>query len=192
MIVRLTLYGFSTSPLRPRKREDEGINVARRPVGTGDDGGAGRGQRVPGLARRNDDRRNVPSGGDFRCMAVLRGFKGTVLEENIARTAGSIGESVAAGAIFTLPAFVMAGSWTSFDPAHAYWKSTALMTIGSVLGVLFVSLVRRALVEDPEFCPSPSRSPRRRFTKRDNVERMRRNIFFGAWASGPWYRPWAS
>ncbi len=83
-------------------------------------------------------------------MAVLRGFKGTVLEENIARTAGSIGESVAAGAIFTLPAFVMAGSWTSFDPAHAYWKSTALMTIGSILGVLFVSLVRRALVEDPE------------------------------------------
>jgi putative OPT family oligopeptide transporter len=83
-------------------------------------------------------------------MAVLRGFKGTVLEENIARTAGSIGESVAAGAIFTLPAFVMAGSWTSFDPAHAYWKSTALMMIGSVLGVLFVSLVRRALVEDPE------------------------------------------
>src|SRR5580658_1241461 len=83
-------------------------------------------------------------------MAVLRGFKGTVLEENIARTAGSIGESVAAGAIFTLPAFVMAGSWTSFDPAHAYWKSTALMMIGSILGVLFVSLVRRALVEDPE------------------------------------------
>src|SRR5579864_8000802 len=83
-------------------------------------------------------------------MAVLRIWKGTVLEENIARTAGSIGESVAAGAIFTLPAFVMAGSWTSFDPAHAYWKSTALMTIGSILGVLFVSLVRRALVEDPD------------------------------------------
>ena len=36
-------------------------------------------------------------------MAVLRAFKGTVLEENIARTAGSIGESVAAGAIFTIP-----------------------------------------------------------------------------------------
>jgi putative OPT family oligopeptide transporter len=83
-------------------------------------------------------------------MAVLRAFKGsTVLEENIARTAGSIGESVAAGAIFTLPAFLMAGSWTSFDPAHAYWKSTALTLTGGVLGVLFVSLVRRALVEDP-------------------------------------------
>src|SRR5580704_16962665 len=82
-------------------------------------------------------------------MAVLKAFKGTVLEENIARTAGSIGESVAAGAIFTLPAFLMAGSWTSFDPAHVYWKSTALTLTGGVLGVLFVSLVRRALVEDP-------------------------------------------
>src|SRR5579863_4971198 len=82
-------------------------------------------------------------------MAVLRIFKGSVLEENIARTAGSIGESVAAGAIFTLPAFLISGAWTSFDPAHAYWKSTALMVVGSVLGVLFVSLVRRALVEDP-------------------------------------------
>src|SRR5215831_16444817 len=55
-------------------------------------------------------------------MAVLRVFKGSVLEENLARTAGSIGESGAAGAIFTLPAFLIAGSWTSFDPAHAYWK----------------------------------------------------------------------
>ncbi len=83
-------------------------------------------------------------------MAVLRTWKGTVLEENLARTAGSIGESVAAGAIFTLPAFLIAGSWTSFDPAQAYWKSTALMVVGGILGVLFVSLVRRAMVEDPE------------------------------------------
>src|ERR1700752_4271401 len=62
-------------------------------------------------------------------MAVVRLWKGSLLEENIARTAGSIGESVAAGAIFTLPAFLIAGSWTSFDPAHAYWKSTALMLV---------------------------------------------------------------
>src|ERR1700704_4365258 len=82
-------------------------------------------------------------------MAVLRIWKGTILEENIARTAGSIGESVAAGAIFTLPAFLIAGSWASFDPSVAYWKSTALMVVGSILGVLFVSLVRRVMVEDP-------------------------------------------
>ncbi|HEY6308063.1 MAG TPA: oligopeptide transporter, OPT family [Candidatus Angelobacter sp.] len=82
-------------------------------------------------------------------MAVLRGMKGSVLEENIARTSGSIGESVAAGAIFTLPAFLIAGSWSSFDPKVAYWKSTALMSVGSIIGVLFVSLVRRVMVEDP-------------------------------------------
>lgn len=83
-------------------------------------------------------------------MAVIRLWRGTILEENIARTAGSIGESVAAGAIFTLPAFVIAKVWPSFTGPEAYWKSTVLMVIGSLLGVLFVSLVRRALVEDPE------------------------------------------
>src|ERR1700730_3800429 len=83
-------------------------------------------------------------------MAVLRTMKGSVLEENIARTAGSIGESVAAGAIFTLPAFLLAKAWPSFRPADAYWKSTALIMVGSIIGVLFVSLVRRVMVEDPE------------------------------------------
>jgi putative OPT family oligopeptide transporter len=83
-------------------------------------------------------------------MAVIRLWRGTILEENIARTAGSIGESVAAGAIFTLPAFVMAKVWPTFSGPEAYWKSTVLMVIGSLLGVLFVSLVRRALVEDPD------------------------------------------
>src|SRR5580698_8254063 len=83
-------------------------------------------------------------------MAVLRVFKGSILEENIARTAGSIGESVAAGAVFTLPAFVLVKAWPSFDSSEAYWKSTALMLVGSVLGVLFVSLIRRVMVEDRE------------------------------------------
>ena len=83
-------------------------------------------------------------------MAVLRFFNGSVLEENITRTAGSIGESVAAGAIFTLPAFLISGAWPSFEPKDAYWKSTALMVVGSILGVLFVSLVRRVMVEDPD------------------------------------------
>src|SRR5271168_3427780 len=83
-------------------------------------------------------------------MAAMRAWKGTLLEENIARTAGSIGESVAAGAIFTLPAFLLAKAWPSFRPGDAYWKSTALIMVGSILGVLFISLVRRVMVEDPD------------------------------------------
>lgn len=83
-------------------------------------------------------------------MAVLRIWKGSVLEENIARTSGTIGEGIAAGAIFTIPAFLMSKAWPSFSFADAYLKTTALIMVGSVLGVLFISLVRRGMVEDPE------------------------------------------
>src|SRR5450755_3397092 len=83
-------------------------------------------------------------------MAAMRAGKGSLREEKIARTAGSIGESVAAGAIFTIPAFLIAKAWPSFEPGVAYWKSTALIMVGSILGVLFISLVRRGMVEDPE------------------------------------------
>jgi len=86
-------------------------------------------------------------------MALLRLMKGSLLEENIARTVGSIGESVAAGAIFTIPAFVMAGLWPTLTPSVStpeYWKSVALMMIGGTLGILFVTLLRRVMVEDPD------------------------------------------
>jgi putative OPT family oligopeptide transporter len=83
-------------------------------------------------------------------MAVLRLFRGSILEENIARTVGSIGESVAAGAIFTIPAFVMVKAWPRFDTVEAYWQSSALMLVGGALGILFVTLLRRVMVEDPE------------------------------------------
>src|SRR5689334_4859353 len=83
-------------------------------------------------------------------MAVLKIWKGSLLEENIARTSGSIGEGVAAGAIFTIPAFLISHAWSSFGFHDAYWKTSALILVGSVLGVLFISLVRRGMVEDPE------------------------------------------
>jgi len=101
-------------------------------------------------------------------MALLRIMKGSLLEENIARTVGSIGESVAAGAVFTIPAFVMAGLWFGLVPQKSgekeslwqflmdclrspyYLKAVALMAIGGTLGILFVTLLRRVMVEDPE------------------------------------------
>ncbi len=83
-------------------------------------------------------------------MALLRLMRGSLLEENITRTVGSIGESVAAGAIFTIPAFVISGAWPVFDFEHAYLKSSLLMLVGGVLGILFVTLLRRVMVEDPD------------------------------------------
>jgi putative OPT family oligopeptide transporter len=82
-------------------------------------------------------------------MSILRLMKGSLLEENMARTVGAIGESVAAGAVFTIPAFVLAGLWPSLS-MERYWPSVALMSIGGLLGILFVTLLRRVMVEDPE------------------------------------------
>ncbi|MCP5102406.1 MAG: oligopeptide transporter, OPT family [bacterium] len=77
-------------------------------------------------------------------MAVLRLFKGTILEENLARTTGAVGEALAAGAIFTIPAFVMSGVWESYH----YGTATILMLVGGILGVLFVIVLRKTLIED--------------------------------------------
>jgi uncharacterized oligopeptide transporter (OPT) family protein len=56
-------------------------------------------------------------------MAILKVFKGNILEENFVRTVGSIGESVAAGAIFTLPAFFIAGVWDPKNISGANYAS---------------------------------------------------------------------
>ncbi len=82
-------------------------------------------------------------------MAVLRPLKGTILEENLARTTGAVGEALAAGAIFTIPAFLLVRIdgqplWEKFD----LFKSSLLMLVGGILGVLLIILVRRTLVED--------------------------------------------
>jgi len=81
-------------------------------------------------------------------MAIIRLFKGTILEENFARTVGSIGESVAAGATFTLPAFFIAGIWVPFYTLGNYFIASAVMAAGGVLGIMFVALLRRVMVED--------------------------------------------
>jgi OPT family oligopeptide transporter len=83
-------------------------------------------------------------------MAVLKAMKGSILEENFARTVGSIGESVAAGAIFTLPAFFIAGVWKPFYTQGHYISSTLILIAGGILGIIFVALLRKVMVEDVE------------------------------------------
>lgn len=83
-------------------------------------------------------------------MAILRMLRGTILEENFTRTVGSIGESVAAGAIFTLPAFFISGVWPEFFTVGHYLTSTLILIAGGILGIMFVALLRRVMVEDAE------------------------------------------
>jgi len=80
-------------------------------------------------------------------MAVLRLFRrSNILENNIVQTAASAGESLAAGVIFTLPALLILGTWTTFD----YWEATVIAGLGGLLGVLFTVPLRRALVVEAE------------------------------------------
>jgi putative OPT family oligopeptide transporter len=81
-------------------------------------------------------------------MTTLRILKGSVLEENMARTIASTGEALVAGAIFTIPAFVISGSWDSLASFESYLWGTAMMFVGGALGVCFVIALRRTMVED--------------------------------------------
>ncbi len=83
-------------------------------------------------------------------MAVLRIMRGTLLEENTARTVGSIGGNVATGAIFTLPAFYIASVWNPFFSSSNYIISTVILAVAGILGIMFVTILRRVLVEDRE------------------------------------------
>ncbi len=116
-------------------------------------------------------------------MALLRLFKGTILEENFARTVGSIGESVAAGAIFTLPAFFIAGVWPEFATKGHYLESTAIMMVGGVLGILFVAILRRVMVEDPELV-FPESVAAARSTRRAARGARARSSCSARWVSG--------
>ena len=81
-------------------------------------------------------------------MGVLRLMfrRGSILECNISQTIGSAGESVAAGAVFTMPAlFLWAGEGRCAVPDVG---TIALVSmLGGTLGVLFMVPLRRALLE---------------------------------------------
>jgi len=86
-------------------------------------------------------------------MALFRipWFRGGILEQNITRTAASVGEALVAGAIFTIPAFMMVEIggqrlWT--DLRSHYWEATLVLLVGGLIGVFFIILLRRPLCVD--------------------------------------------
>ena len=104
-------------------------------------------------------------GGRYRHGRACALMKGSILEENIARTVGSIGESVAAGAVFTIPAFVLAGVWPAFDVrqrlleirrAHGWWAACWASCSCPCSGASWWKTPN---------CPSPNRWPRREIHK---------------------------
>jgi putative OPT family oligopeptide transporter len=74
-------------------------------------------------------------------ISILRAFgKASILENNIVQTAGSAGESVAGGVIFTLPALIFLGF-----PLEQI-RIFVLALLGGWLGVFFMIPLRRQLI----------------------------------------------
>ena len=81
-------------------------------------------------------------------MGIVRKIlkRDSILENNLVQTIGSAGESLAAGAIFTLPAAFL---WeTEWGDSHyiSYLNILLLTLIGGILGVIFMIPLRRALI----------------------------------------------
>ena len=80
-------------------------------------------------------------------MGVLRVIlkRDSILENNLVQTIGSAGESLAAGAIFTLPAmFIWMKDWGIGSPSLL--KIALIALCGGLLGVLFMIPLRKALI----------------------------------------------
>ncbi len=83
-------------------------------------------------------------------------FGTTILENNIIQTTGSAGESIAAGVVFTLPAFLFLSDPAVGDQYFRYWTIFALAVLGGILGTLMMIPLRRSLiVKEHETLPYP-------------------------------------
>lgn len=75
-----------------------------------------------------------------------RFFGTTILENNIIQTTGSAGESVAAGVVFTIPAFLFLSDPAVGDQYFRYWTIFFLAVLGGCLGTLMMIPLRRSLI----------------------------------------------
>ena len=75
-------------------------------------------------------------------FALLKPFKGNILEVNIGMMGAAAGEALAAGVIFTIPALVILGTWTEIH----YFETTLVALLGGIIGVLWMVPLRRALI----------------------------------------------
>lgn len=80
-------------------------------------------------------------------MGIIRVIlkKDSILENNMVQTIGSAGESLAAGAIFTMPALFMWAAEAG-DAAPSLVEISLIALCGGVLGVLFMVPLRAALI----------------------------------------------
>jgi putative OPT family oligopeptide transporter len=81
-------------------------------------------------------------------MGVIRFIlkKDSILENNMVQTIGSAGESLAAGAIFTLPAVYMWVNEGVVKSTPSFVTTTVVCIVGGILGIVFMIPLRKALI----------------------------------------------
>lgn len=83
-------------------------------------------------------------------------FRTTILENNIIQTTGSASESIAAGVVFTLPAFLFLSPDSNGEVYFNYWTILTLAIFGGILGTLMMIPLRRSLiVKEHDTLPYP-------------------------------------
>ncbi|HVX67330.1 MAG TPA: oligopeptide transporter, OPT family [Bryobacteraceae bacterium] len=113
-------------------------------------------------------------------------FRGGVLEQNIARTAASVGEALVAGAIFTIPAFMlveMGGTQLWSDLRSHYWQAAFILLAGGLIGVFFIILLRRPLCVESDL-PWPESVASAEIVKAGDRASDAPRYLFGAMAFG--------
>ncbi len=109
-------------------------------------------------------------------MAILRLFckNATVLENNIVQTIATVGEGLAAGVIFTIPALILLGDTPSIS------RIFFLSALGGILGILFMIPMRRfIIVEEHKKLPFPEGTACAELIKAG--ERNHKTAIFALW-----------
>ena len=91
-------------------------------------------------------------------MGIIRIImkRDSILENNMVQTIGSAGESLAAGAIFTLPALFMWAAESDAVHKPSFWVIAVISLCAAILGLIFMVPLRSALiVEEHGVLPFP-------------------------------------
>ncbi len=108
--------------------------------------------------------------GIFRFLAP----KSTVLETNLVQTIATVGEGLAAGVTFTIPALLFLGEIPSI------YQIFLLSSLGGILGILFMIPMRRHLiVEEHETLPFPEGSACAKII--ESGEKSKSSAFLALW-----------
>jgi putative OPT family oligopeptide transporter len=98
-----------------------------------------------GLKIGNTISASVPSA--ILAMGFLRLFKKySTLENSIAQTTSSVGESMAVVLIFVFPAMLILGVWQNFN----YFDIVLVVIPGGIVGVIYSIILRKVLLSDSQ------------------------------------------